>query len=283
MLGVAPSGYYDWKVRPPSARTLRHAWLAGEIAQVHKDSGGTYGTLRITAELRYGRGIHVGKEQVHLLMRRLGSGDSGWRLGTAPAGGEKGPYTEYELESCPSLEGCIAPTDTAIAPDGSVWYTTTNNEIGRLNATHTELENFSMTSIAPGFAEGKPARITAAPDGTIWVSESGFYGHSSANALVRIVPSAVPTTTVYQLGSDAPYALAADTKGNIWFSATAEIGDSGGIGRLAGVVGVSPVTETTPTGTSTTRRACASSSKSTVWSSTSRRRRPASAAHPRSC
>ena len=72
MLGVSVSGYYDWKVRPPSARTLRHAWLAGEIAQVHKDSGGTYGTLRITAELRYGRGIHVGKEQVQLLMKRLG-------------------------------------------------------------------------------------------------------------------------------------------------------------------------------------------------------------------
>lgn len=72
MLGVAPSGYYDWRVRPPSARTLRHAWLAGEIAQVHKDSGGTYGTLRVTAELRYGRGVHVGKGQVHLLMRRLG-------------------------------------------------------------------------------------------------------------------------------------------------------------------------------------------------------------------
>ncbi len=64
MLGVSVSGYYDWKVRPPSARTLRHAWLAGEIAQVHKDSGGTYGTLRVTAEMRYGRGIHVGKEQV---------------------------------------------------------------------------------------------------------------------------------------------------------------------------------------------------------------------------
>lgn len=72
MLGVSVSGYYDWKERPPSARTLRHTWLAGEIAQVHKDSGGTYGKLRITAELRYGRGIYVGKEQVHLLMRRLG-------------------------------------------------------------------------------------------------------------------------------------------------------------------------------------------------------------------
>ncbi len=37
-----------------------------------RDSGGTYGTLGVTAELRYGRGIHVGKEQVHLLMRRMG-------------------------------------------------------------------------------------------------------------------------------------------------------------------------------------------------------------------
>jgi streptogramin lyase len=180
------------------------------------------------------------------------SQDSGWRLGTAPATGEAGPYTEYELESCPSLDGCTAPTDAAIAPDGSVWYTTTKNEIGRLNATHTEFQNFSMTSIAPGFAEGKAERITAAPDGTIWVSESGFYGHSAANALVRIVPGAVPTTTVYQLGSNAPYALAADTKGNIWFAATAEVGDSGEIGRLAGVIGASLVGETTPTGTSTT-------------------------------
>jgi putative transposase len=49
MLGVSVSGYYDWKERPPSQRTLRHAWLAGEIAQVHKDSAGTYGKLRITA------------------------------------------------------------------------------------------------------------------------------------------------------------------------------------------------------------------------------------------
>ncbi len=72
MLGVSRSGYYAWKQRPPSARTLRHAWLAGEIAQVHKDSGGTYGSLRVTAELRYGRGVHVGHNQVELLMRRLG-------------------------------------------------------------------------------------------------------------------------------------------------------------------------------------------------------------------
>ena len=72
MLGVSQWGYYAWKEGPPSQRTLRHAWLAGEIAQVHKDSGATYGALRVTGELRYGRGIHVGHNQVELLMRRLG-------------------------------------------------------------------------------------------------------------------------------------------------------------------------------------------------------------------
>jgi streptogramin lyase len=176
------------------------------------------------------------------------STDDGWRIGTAPAGGEKGPYTEYELESCPALDGCDAPTDTAVAPDGSVWFTTTDNEVGRLNATHTEIEKFSMASIDPEFSERLAAHITAAPDGTIWVSESGFYGHSLANALVRIVPSAVPTTTVYPLGANAPYALAADTKGNIWFSAAAEVGDSSELGRLPGVVGTSLVGEITPIG-----------------------------------
>ncbi len=175
---------------------------------------------------------------------------SGWRVGTAPANGI-GPYTEYELESCPAYDGCDAPTDTAIAPDGSVWFTTTNNEIGRLNATHTVIEKFSMASIDPAFSERQDERVTAAPDGTIWVSESGFYGHSAANALVRIVPSAVPTTTVYELGAYAPGALAADGKGNMWFTATAETGDTDQIGRLSGVVGGSLITET-PIGTTVT-------------------------------
>jgi putative transposase len=72
MLGVSASGYYAWKDRPPSTRTLRHMWLAGEIAQVHKDSGGTYGVRRVTAELRHGRGVTVGHNQVELVMGRLG-------------------------------------------------------------------------------------------------------------------------------------------------------------------------------------------------------------------
>ena len=60
LLGVSSAGYYAWNDRAPSVRTLRHAWLAGEIAQVYEYSGGTYGVLPVTAELRYGRGITVG-------------------------------------------------------------------------------------------------------------------------------------------------------------------------------------------------------------------------------
>jgi putative transposase len=71
-LDVSESGYYAWKGRPDPPRTLRRIWLAGEIADVHKASGGTYGALRVTAELRYGRNIVVGHNAVESIMRELG-------------------------------------------------------------------------------------------------------------------------------------------------------------------------------------------------------------------
>jgi putative transposase len=71
-LGVSESGYYAWKDRPDPPRQLRRIWLAGEIADVHKASGGTYGAHRVTAELKYGRSIQVGHHAVELIMRELG-------------------------------------------------------------------------------------------------------------------------------------------------------------------------------------------------------------------
>lgn len=70
-LGVSESGYYAWKGRPTSPRALRRIWLAGEIAVVHKASGGTYGAHRVTAELKHGRGIRVGHNAVELIMREV--------------------------------------------------------------------------------------------------------------------------------------------------------------------------------------------------------------------
>lgn len=72
VLGVSESGYYDWKDRPPSATALRRLWLAGEITDVHRASGGIYGAKRVTAEVRYGRDILVGHDAVSDIMRGLG-------------------------------------------------------------------------------------------------------------------------------------------------------------------------------------------------------------------
>jgi len=71
-LGVSQSGYYAWKGRPDAPRTLRRIWLAGEIADIHKESGGTYGAMRVTAELKHGRGVFVGHNAVGDIMRQLG-------------------------------------------------------------------------------------------------------------------------------------------------------------------------------------------------------------------
>lgn len=72
MLRVSESGFYAWRTRAPSARTLRHAWLTEVIAQVHTASRGTYGARRVHAELTLGRGLGVGQNAVALLMHRAG-------------------------------------------------------------------------------------------------------------------------------------------------------------------------------------------------------------------
>jgi putative transposase len=71
MLGVAPSGYFAWRSRPPSAPELRREWLRGLVGQIHADSRGVYGYRRIRAELRLGRQIVVSRKLVHKLMSEL--------------------------------------------------------------------------------------------------------------------------------------------------------------------------------------------------------------------
>ena len=176
------------------------------------------------------------------------AGLPGYRVATAPAVGNEGAYSEYLLTCVSAKAPCsgsntgTGPSDVAVAPDGAIWFTNElKNEIGRLDPSAGTVENFAMASIEAGLAPGVPRRITAAPDGTIWVAESGYYGHSAANALVRIVPTpSTPTATVYHLTERyAPSGLVADTRGNMWFTATSEQTLSGAIGRLAGVVGAS--------------------------------------------
>jgi putative transposase len=64
VLDVSTSGYYAFRSRPLSARAVRHAWLTELIVEVHQRSRGTYGALRVHAELRLGRGVMVGHNAI---------------------------------------------------------------------------------------------------------------------------------------------------------------------------------------------------------------------------
>ena len=69
VLEVSESGFYAWQSRPPSARSPRHAWLTDMIRHIHQQSRGTYGALRVHAELRVGHRITVGHNAVAMPMQ----------------------------------------------------------------------------------------------------------------------------------------------------------------------------------------------------------------------
>ena len=68
-VGVSRAGYYEWRGRCPSARSSADAALAITIAEIHRESRGTYGRRRVHAEL-CAREIAAGKHRVARLMRR---------------------------------------------------------------------------------------------------------------------------------------------------------------------------------------------------------------------
>jgi putative transposase len=68
VLGVSTSGYYAWQSRKKSQRRCADETLAERIAQIHRESRGTYGAPRIHAELR-AEGERVGRKRVARLMR----------------------------------------------------------------------------------------------------------------------------------------------------------------------------------------------------------------------
>ena len=68
---VSRAAYYQRRDSEPSLRELSDAELTERIREVHADSNGTYGSPRVTAELRR-RGVACGRRRVRRLMRLAG-------------------------------------------------------------------------------------------------------------------------------------------------------------------------------------------------------------------
>ena len=70
-LGLSESWFYKWRDRPPTSRQVRRAELAEAIRAFFDASGGTYGSPRVTQDLR-AAGIRVSENTVAKLMAELG-------------------------------------------------------------------------------------------------------------------------------------------------------------------------------------------------------------------
>jgi transposase InsO family protein len=95
VLGVSPAGYYAWRSRPESPRSVANRELVANIRQAHRDSHGRYGSPRIHAELNaQGHGASRGRIErqmrchgIRAIMarpRRCRTTDSGHSFPTAP-------------------------------------------------------------------------------------------------------------------------------------------------------------------------------------------------------
>ena len=72
LLGVSASGFYAWKKREASPRTLEDLALTARIRAIHRRSGEAYGAPSIHAELADDHDIRVGRKRVARLMRAAG-------------------------------------------------------------------------------------------------------------------------------------------------------------------------------------------------------------------
>ncbi len=72
VMGVSTSGFYAWRARPVSDREWDDAVLTDTIVDIHRASRRSYGSPRVHAELRLGRGVRCSRKRVERLMRQAG-------------------------------------------------------------------------------------------------------------------------------------------------------------------------------------------------------------------
>jgi putative transposase len=71
LLGVTRQGYYAYASRPPPEKRAAELTLRAQVARIHSESRGTYGSPRTLRELR-AAGFQASKRRVERAMRALG-------------------------------------------------------------------------------------------------------------------------------------------------------------------------------------------------------------------
>jgi putative transposase len=113
VLNLSESGYYAWKVRPPSQRERENQQLQERIQAIWHTFRRCYGVPRIHKEL-LSQGCHVGKNRVARLMQVLGIRGKG--------GEKRRPRTTQANERHPKMPNVLNRQFSASAPN-EVWLT----------------------------------------------------------------------------------------------------------------------------------------------------------------
>ena len=98
-VGVTPQGFYAWRRRLPSRRSVEDAALLERIRQIHTETNGAYGAPRILLDLRHDHGLGVGRKRVARLMRQAGLRGADGRRG--------GPRTTVREPAQPSAPDLV--------------------------------------------------------------------------------------------------------------------------------------------------------------------------------
>ena len=113
VLEVSASGYYAWRNRPDSARSLANHKLLGHVRRLHAEHHGRYGSPRMHAALR-AEGRTASRGRVERLMRRHGI--------RALAGRRFKPCTTDSCHGLPIAPNRLQQTFVAAAPN-RIWLT----------------------------------------------------------------------------------------------------------------------------------------------------------------
>jgi virginiamycin B lyase len=162
-------------------------------------------------------------------------GNSIWQI--SPGGGEP---RRYAIPTTTGREGAgpggpfgSGPSGITVGRDGTIWFVETEaDQVGRLipAGNITEIPLFG-----PGSGFMRPSAITAAPDGSIWVTAGlgrGIVRVDGRTLAIRKFPVPSPGGTVF------PHWVVADSEGGVWFdrpspSAMDPKGAGPALGRMA--------------------------------------------------
>jgi streptogramin lyase len=141
----------------------------------------------------------------------------------AVAGGTASGTAVLPREVRASQSGVVGPSSITAGPDGAVWFTESNNAIGRIT-TAGVVTNFTDPSIA------SPAGITAGSDGALWFTN---FNNSSIGRITTsgVVTNFTDPSILFPLG------IASGPDGALWFINAGAVNaggvnTNGSIGRI---------------------------------------------------